>query len=101
MNLDTVGAEVDARIGNALDVNARLMKLCRSKANKMFGIADDLERLADEYRRIGSLHVLAAKEHAFILADTLDAEYDIEEEDAEDEDGEPEEDEEEYPGSSG
>lgn len=78
VDLSTVDDELKARVGMVLDANAKIMMLCRGKAEKCFILAERAEELADQYREIGSLYVLAAKEHAQMLADTFDAEYNIE-----------------------
>jgi len=87
--LDEYDEEIESSVGALLDLNSKQMKILRSKANKMFILADAMEEVAQQYRRIGGLYVLASQEHARILADTLDAEYDItEEEDDDEEDAE-------------
>jgi len=90
VDLSAVDETLRQQIGEVMDSNARIMMLCRQKADKCFRIADKVDALADKYREIGSLYVLAGKEHAQMLADTLDAEYNINPEDLEDDEEEDE-----------
>ena len=89
VDLDEVSGDIVRSLAAAMDENSRLMKICRSKANQMFDLANRLDDLAEEYRRIASQHVIAAHEHASMLADSIKAEYDITESDGKEPGDEP------------
>lgn len=77
VDLDTVDDELADRHADLIDQNSRMVKSARSRAKKMFDLADKFDMMADNCREIGALHIMSMRQLSETLADMINGEFDI------------------------